>query len=108
VSADKDAAAIAATLSPVVCAVITTRYQQERAMDPAELAAVFSRVAQGVPVATAPDLQAALATAAAYGTTILVAGSLFLVGEARTRLLGAPTDPMLVTDPPALGVERPR
>lgn len=108
VSADKDAAAIADTLSPVVCAAIATRYQQDRAMDPGELAAVFARTAHGVPVATAPDLPAALAMAGAYGATILVAGSLFLVGEARTRLLGAPTDPMLVTDPPALAVERPR
>jgi folylpolyglutamate synthase/dihydropteroate synthase len=49
----------------------------------------------------APDLRAALAAAAAVGPQILIAGSLFLVGEARTLLLGAPTDPMLVTDPPA-------
>jgi len=32
---------------------------------------------------------------------VLVAGSLFLVGEARSLLLGAPSDPLFVTDPPA-------
>ena len=32
---------------------------------------------------------------------VLITGSLFLVGEARTLLLGAPTDPFVVTDPPA-------
>jgi folylpolyglutamate synthase/dihydropteroate synthase len=72
-------------------------------MDPVQLAAVFSRV-PGVPsefATAAPDLRAALAAAAELGPQILVAGSLFLVGEARTLLLGAPTDPMLVTDPPA-------
>jgi dihydrofolate synthase/folylpolyglutamate synthase len=107
VSADKDAAAIADALSPVVRAVIATRYQQERAMDPAALAAVFAarsaraEAASRMPVLAAPDLPAALAAAAAHGEPVLVAGSLFLVGEARTLLLGAPTDPILVTDPPA-------
>jgi hypothetical protein len=32
--------------------------------------------------------------------TIVVAGSLFLVGEARVLLLGAASDPFVVTDPP--------
>jgi dihydrofolate synthase/folylpolyglutamate synthase len=103
VSADKDTAAIAHALAPVVRGVIATRYQQDRAMDPAQLAAVFSRV-PGAPsefATAAPDLRAALAAAAVAGLPILIAGSLFLVGEARTLLLGAPTDPMLVTDPPA-------
>ena len=71
-------------------------------MDPEQLAVVFRQLpdVQGS-VTAAPDLQAALAAAAAYGEPILVAGSLFLVGEARTRLLGAPTDPVFVTNPPA-------
>jgi dihydrofolate synthase/folylpolyglutamate synthase len=93
VSADKNVAAIAAALAPAVRAVIATRYQQDRAMDPVRLATVFG----GTP---APDLRAALAAAAAHRETIVIAGSLFLVGEARTLLLGAPTDPMVVTDPP--------
>ncbi|HET7499778.1 MAG TPA: cyanophycin synthetase [Kofleriaceae bacterium] len=101
VSADKDARAIAAALLPAVRAVIATRYQHERAMDPAQLAAVFEAGAAGVVVGSAPDLAAALAAAAAHHAPILVAGSLFLVGEARTLVLDAPTDPVLVTDPPA-------
>jgi dihydrofolate synthase/folylpolyglutamate synthase len=98
-SADKDIAGIAAALAPAVRAVVATRFQQDRAMEPAALAAVFA----GLNVAARPaaELRAALAIAAAHGATIIVAGSLFLVGEARTLLLGAPTDPMLVTDPPA-------
>ena len=106
VSADKDAGAIAAALAPVVRAVVATRYRQDRAMDPARLAAVFTSASGAAPsasgdLATAPDLGAALEIAAAYQAPIVIAGSLFLVGEARTLLLGAPTDPMLVTDPPA-------
>src|SRR5262249_6331075 len=93
VSADKDAAAIAAALRPVVRAVIATRYQQERAMDPAQLAALAGGTA-------APDLATALAIARTHAAPILIAGSLFLVGEARTLLLGAPTDPIFVSDPP--------
>jgi dihydrofolate synthase / folylpolyglutamate synthase len=101
VSADKDAAAIAAALAPSVHAVIATRYQQDRALDPAALAAAFAPWSSSLAITTAPDLRAALAAAAASRAPVVIAGSLFLVGEARTLLLGAPTDPMLVTDPPA-------
>jgi dihydrofolate synthase/folylpolyglutamate synthase len=101
VSADKDASAIATALAPAVRAVVATRYQQERAMDPARLAAAFAALPGAPPVTTAPDLASAIATAAIHRAPIAIAGSLFLVGEARTLLLGAPTDPMLVTDPPA-------
>jgi dihydrofolate synthase / folylpolyglutamate synthase len=100
VSADKDVAAIAAALAPAVRAVVATRYQQDRAMDPSRLAAAFA-AAPGAPaaVAAAPDLAAALAVAATYQAPIVIAGSLFLVGEARTLLLGAPTDPVRLSDP---------
>jgi dihydrofolate synthase / folylpolyglutamate synthase len=102
VSADKDVAAIAAALAPAVRAVVATRYQQERAMDPARLAAVFA-AAPGAPsvIAAAPDLAAALAIAAIHQAPIAIAGSLFVVGEARTLLLGAPTDPVRLSDPAA-------
>jgi dihydrofolate synthase/folylpolyglutamate synthase len=101
-SADKDIAAIAAALAPAVRAVIATRYQQERAMDPAQLAAAFA-AAPGAPsaIAAAPDLAAALAVAASHRAPIAIAGSLFLIGEARTLLLGAPTDPVRLSDPAA-------
>jgi dihydrofolate synthase/folylpolyglutamate synthase len=94
VSSDKDARGIAAALTPVVRAVIATRYQQERALDPQALARAFV----GVPVQTAPDLAAALEVARSFGPPILVAGSLFLVGEARVLCLGAPADPIVATE----------
>jgi N-acetylmuramic acid 6-phosphate etherase len=46
-----------------------------------------------------PFVVAALARARALGGPVLVAGSLFLVGEARVLLVGAPADPFVVTDP---------
>jgi dihydrofolate synthase / folylpolyglutamate synthase len=94
VSADKDVQGIVDALAPIARAVIATRYQQPRALDPAQLAARFGGAAEH-----APDLASALARARALGGPILVAGSLFLVGEARVLLLGAPADPFVVTDP---------
>ena len=94
-SADKDAAGIAAALAPRCRHVIATRYQQERAMVPAQLAGCFAGAE------TAPDLATALARARDLGGPIVIAGSLFLVGEARVLLLGAPADPVWVSDPPA-------
>jgi dihydrofolate synthase/folylpolyglutamate synthase len=98
VSADKNAAAMAAQLAPSVGRVIATRYQQERALPPDELAAVFRAVGE-VPVETAADLASALVAARRHGGRIVIAGSLFLVGEARVLVLGAPADPILVSDP---------
>lgn len=100
VSADKDASAIARALAPAVRHVIATRYQQERAMPPEQLAEAF-RAAGHLAIETAEDLTAALARARRVDPTapIVIAGSLFLVGEARVLLLGAPSDPIVVGDP---------
>jgi len=127
VSADKDVGAIAAALAPVVGDVIATRYQQERALEVDALAAIVraavmdartpprddlaamddptTRGLRSWAVAAAPDLGEAIAVARTRGaTSILIAGSLFLVGEARALLLGAPTDPVVVSDPSAAPV----
>jgi dihydrofolate synthase/folylpolyglutamate synthase len=93
VSSDKDASAIAAALAPEARAVIATRYQQERALPPEQLASAFG----GCEIA--PDLAAALARARALGGPVLVAGSLFVVGEVRALELGAPADPIALADP---------
>lgn len=102
VSADKDIAAIVAALAPVVGDVIATRYQLERSLDPEALAAAFRVALPERMVTTAPHLPAALALAEISGeSSVVIAGSLFLVGEARTLLLDAPTDPVRVADPSA-------
>jgi dihydrofolate synthase/folylpolyglutamate synthase len=102
VSGDKDVAAIAGALVPAADAVIATAYRQPRALAPGALAALV-RTAGGTDVATAPDVIAGLAAArarAGASGSIVVAGSLFLVGEARVHLVGGPVDPIVVTDPP--------
>ncbi|MBL9015650.1 MAG: bifunctional folylpolyglutamate synthase/dihydrofolate synthase [Myxococcales bacterium] len=96
VSADKDAHSIVVPLLPRAAHVVATRYQQDRALAPEALAEVVRSL--GVPVDTAPDLRAALEQAEG-ADVIVVCGSLFLVGEARVLLLGAPADPFVVTDP---------
>jgi dihydrofolate synthase/folylpolyglutamate synthase len=103
VSADKDLREIASALVPEAGALIATRYQQERATDPEVLAEVLREVCGdlGVTVAVeaAADLATALERARTRGEWTVVAGSLFIVGEARALVLGAPTDPIVATDP---------
>ena len=118
ISADKNARAIVSELANDVSAIIVTRYAQDRAMEVSALAAVCREVTH-VPVIPAQDLQSAVVIARsiytapsfggaatpgtaglAIGSTILVAGSLFIVGEARVVFLGAPADPLRVSDPP--------
>jgi dihydrofolate synthase/folylpolyglutamate synthase len=101
VSADKDVAAIAGALVGAVDATIATAYAQPRAMAPSPLAAVV-RGAGGTAVSTAADVGAALAAARAIAGdagSIVVAGSLFVVGEARVLLVGGRVDPIEVSDP---------
>ena len=89
-SADKDVAAIAAALAPLADHVIATR----AASSPRALAP--ERVARAVPGAVAIDgLAEALARAgelASRDGTVVVAGSLFLVGEARALALSEPAE----------------
>lgn len=99
VSADKDVRALVGPLAARAAHVIATRYQQERALAADELAAIVREVNPEVPVETATDLAHALAAARGQGDLIVIAGSLFLVGEARTLLLKAPTDPLAISDP---------
>jgi dihydrofolate synthase/folylpolyglutamate synthase len=99
VSADKDVDAVVAALAGVD-AVIATRYRQPRSLAPEALAARVA--AHGVAVETAPDVVTAIArgrVVAGGDGVVVVAGSLFAVGEARVHLLDAPADPYLVTDP---------
>ncbi|HEX4454414.1 MAG TPA: cyanophycin synthetase [Kofleriaceae bacterium] len=100
ISSDKDARAIIAALADDAIAIVATRYRQDRALPPGELAQI-ARTVTGIAVHAAEDLDAALATARSYGAPIVIAGSLFLVGEARVRLLGAPSDSQRVSDPSA-------
>jgi dihydrofolate synthase/folylpolyglutamate synthase len=101
ISADKDARAILAELAGDVTAIVATRYRQDRAMPPAQLAAIARELAPAIAIEIADDVVAAIARARQLGSPVLVAGSLFVVGEIRSALLGAPVDPVPISDPPA-------
>ena len=74
--------------------IITTQVPGERALDAASLAALWQRTIWGGHVAAEPvideALDRALAVAADTGGPVVVAGSLYLVGEARRRWLDDP------------------
>lgn len=103
VSGDKDLAGIAAELAPAVGHVIaTTAERSARARPAREVAAAFAeagtagpeRGGWGVEVVERPaDALRAGLEAAPPGGTVLVAGSLYLVGELRPALTGEEREP---------------
>jgi dihydrofolate synthase/folylpolyglutamate synthase len=105
VVAGKDARSMLAALGPRWDRVIATRSRNPRALPPETLAALA-----GPSTVTAADPVAALAAArqaAGPGGMVVVAGSVFLVGEVRAALLGEPMDPISTSDPlPPMEVKR--
>jgi len=93
--ADKDVdgiiAALAAARSMRDARIIVTQVPGDRALPATELAARWQRLRPTAPVEAIPEVAAALdrALAGAPGT-IVVAGSLYIVGEARRRWLDDP------------------
>ncbi len=99
VVADKDAAAMLAALAPAADRVVLTRPSTPRARDPETLRPLAPNASDAI---VTDSLAAALAEAARPpAATVVVAGSIFLVGEARRLLTGERADPLAVQDPPA-------
>lgn len=93
--ADKDVAGViaAAAASPTLASatVVCTAAGLPRAVPPADLAAAWRAGLPGATVLTAPDPGAALDLAMATGDgPVIVAGSLYLVGAIRARLVDDP------------------
>lgn len=78
---DKQIEACAQILAPLFSRVIVTRVDEPRAAQPEQIAAVYR--AHGCAVQTCPTVQQALRAA---GRPCVVAGSLYLVGAARSLL----------------------
>ncbi len=99
VFAGKDIAGITRALWPQVDAVVATQSDSERAVQAGALAA---HLPAGPPVAIVADPWDALAHAQAVAGPqglVVVAGSVFLVGQLRGRLRGEPRDPVPTSDP---------
>jgi len=93
--ADKDVdgiiAALAAARSMHNARIIATQVPGDRAMPALDLAARWRTARPAAPVEAIPEVGAALARALADAPgTIVVAGSLYIVGEARRRWLDDP------------------
>jgi dihydrofolate synthase/folylpolyglutamate synthase len=91
--ADKDAREMLVILRRVVGRVVLTRPPSPRAIPPEELVGW----APGAVVCDSPE--AALAEARDGGALVVVAGSIFLAGEARRLITGEPVDPIRAQDP---------
>jgi dihydrofolate synthase / folylpolyglutamate synthase len=90
VMGDKNLEAMVESLEPLVTGVIATAPDSERAVQPRLLAERIRGLTE-VPVLEAEEVEAALDMARAEAGpegAVLVAGSLYLVGEARAVLLG--------------------
>ncbi len=78
---DKDRENICRALAPRASQVLTVRVPSERTTSPAELAEICRQVAPSVPVRNANTVAAALEECSEFDGVVLVAGSLYLVGE---------------------------
>ena len=83
---DKDIDGLIRALVPAASHFICTAARSSRALPPEELAEAVRQAAPGTPVTTAESARRAMQDAAALGSTIVVAGSLYLAGEMRAEL----------------------
>jgi dihydrofolate synthase / folylpolyglutamate synthase len=85
---DKDVQGMLAALAPHASRFDVTRAQTPRAADPASIAEAVRRAAPGIPVDIHPTVRVAIEAAIDRGAskTVVCAGSIFLVGEARAIL----------------------
>lgn len=101
-SADKDAAGIAAALAPRACAAVAVAAASDRATPAVAVAGALRAAAPALPVEVAGSVADGVDRARALcpaGGAVLVAGSVFVVGEARAALTGEEVDPMPTSDP---------
>jgi dihydrofolate synthase/folylpolyglutamate synthase len=83
---DKDASGMLRTLLPAVSALIVTRSSNTRSAEPHDLATIARGIALGLPIASADTAGEALSLAWQIGPEIVVAGSIFLLGDVMKEL----------------------
>ena len=86
---DKDISGIFAALLPTVGRLIVTRASNPRSADPELLAQQARAIAPTLPIAVVPALDAALDAAWHASPRIVVAGSIFLLGDVMKRVGGS-------------------
>ena len=83
---DKDAAGILRALAPAVSALVITRASHPRSTDPWALAVLAAAAAPSLSIAVEESPRAALETAWRASPRIVVAGSIFLLGDVMKAL----------------------
>jgi folylpolyglutamate synthase/dihydropteroate synthase len=86
---DKAIGGMFAALLPRVSRLVVTRASNARSADPEMLADIARAVAPGLPVAIEPRVEDALAAAWRESPRIVVAGSIFLLGDVLRRIGGS-------------------
>jgi dihydrofolate synthase / folylpolyglutamate synthase len=94
VMADKDIGAMLDALAPVISAIIATEVPSRRCLAAPELAAAARDRLPAETVQTCPDPDEAVARALAQHPRAVVAGSIFLVGPLRARLIERGAQPL--------------
>lgn len=84
---DKDITAMVGGLAPAASRFIATEVPARRALRAPDLAEAIRRTAADVPVEARTNPDEAVARAFEHGTRAVVAGSIFLVGPLRARLI---------------------
>ena len=93
-----------ALLAPRFDVVVATRSPSPRALSPEEVIAALppDTTARVLAAEDALSAMAAARAAAGPGSLVVVAGSIFLVGDLRAALTGEPRDPVATSDPLAI------
>lgn len=89
---DKDVAGVLAALRPIATRLFTVPVENTRACTTDELREIARNVDPTLPCGQCDSLPAALAAAESHPERILVAGSLFLIGEALAHFGSAPVE----------------
>jgi len=95
IMADKDVAGMVTQLRRVASSFIATTVPHQRARTAEALADTIREIAPGIPVVAEPSPDAAVVTATARAPRAVAAGSIFLVGPLRARLLAAGATPRI-------------
>ena len=86
---DKDLAGMVKPLLPVASAFVATTVRHGRARTAESLAAALRVLAPGLPIEVEPEPETAVARALARSPRAVAAGSIYLIGPLRARLLKA-------------------
>ena len=86
---DKDLTGMAKPLLPVASAFVATTVPHPRARTAESLAAALRVLAPGLPIESEPEPEAAVSRALARSQRAVAAGSIYLIGPLRARLLKA-------------------